>query len=44
LRVTLKTDSAIRVRATRELAEAIESVVGPDSIRLAATHGNGESA
>ena len=44
LRVTLKTDSAIRVRATRELAEAIESVVGPDCIRLAATNGNGESA
>jgi DNA polymerase-3 subunit alpha len=43
LRVTLKTDSAIRVRATRELAEAIESVVGPDCIRLAATNGNGES-
>jgi hypothetical protein len=43
-RVLLKTDPKLRVRPTRELAEAIEAVVGADSIRLAAGNGNGESA
>ncbi len=42
-RVMLKTDSSLRVRATRELAEAVEGIVGPDRLRLAATTGNGDS-
>lgn len=43
-RVLLKTDPSLRIRPTRELAEAIESIVGSDCIRLAATNGNGESS
>jgi DNA polymerase III alpha subunit len=39
LRVSLKTGST--VRATRELTEEIEAIVGMDTIRLAATNGNG---
>jgi DNA polymerase-3 subunit alpha len=42
-RVLLKTDASLRVRPTRELADAVESVIGANSIRLAATNGNGES-
>jgi hypothetical protein len=39
--VLLKTDAKYRIRPTRELADAIEAVVGADAIRLAAANGNG---
>jgi hypothetical protein len=41
-RVLLKTDAKLRVRPTRELAEAVEAAVGANAIRLAASNGNGE--
>jgi DNA polymerase-3 subunit alpha len=41
-RVLLKTNASLRVRPTRELADAVEAVTGANSIRLAATNGSGD--
>ena len=42
-RVSMKTDAALGVRATADLAEEIRSIVGADRVRLLAGNGNGSS-